>query len=116
MIPSHLTTAITSSRQAGETPLYVCATAGTTVLGSYDPIGSISEICKNEGLWLHVDGSWGGGVIFSEKLRKWRLSGIELADSVAITPHKMLGVPITCSFLLGRDINLFHEASSVDAG
>jgi len=41
---------------------------------------------------------------------------VELADSVAITPHKMLGVPITCSFLLGRDVGLFHEANSVDAG
>jgi glutamate decarboxylase len=116
MIPSHLSSAIKASRERGETPLYVCATAGTTVLGSYDPITALSAICKAENLWLHIDGSWGGSIIFSQKLRKGRLDGVELADSVAITPHKMLGVPLTCSFLIGPDLNLFHQASSIDAG
>lgn len=116
MIPAELSSAITTSRARGETPLYVCATAGTTVLGSYDPIAPLSAICKQENLWLHIDGSWGGAVIFSPTLRTTRVSGIELADSVAITPHKLLGVPVTCSFLLGPDVNLFHQASSIDAG
>lgn len=55
-------------------------------------------------------------MIFSPTLRTTRVSGIELADSVAITPHKLLGVPVTCSFLLGPDLNLFHQASSIEAG
>lgn len=116
MIPSKLVEAISKSRERGEIPLYVCATAGTTVMGSYDPIIPLSTICKSENLWLHIDGSWGGAVIFSPTLRSTRMSGVELADSVAITPHKMLGVPVTCSFLLGPNLELFHQASSIDAG
>lgn len=85
-------------------------------MGSYDPIPPLSAISKRENLWLHIDGSWGGAIIFSPSLRSTRIPGIELADSVAITPHKMLGVPVTCSFLLGPDISLFHKASSIDAG
>jgi glutamate decarboxylase len=116
MIPERLASAIHDSRGRGETPLYVCATAGTTVLGSYDPISALSQICKKEDVWLHIDGSWGGAVIFSENLCKGRMDGAELADSVAITPHKMLGVPLTCSFLLGPDLTHFHQASSIEAG
>jgi glutamate/tyrosine decarboxylase-like PLP-dependent enzyme len=116
MLPSHLSTLITEARDNGETPFYVNATAGTTVLGSFDPIDAIADVCEKEDLWLHVDGSWGGPVIFSDKLRKDRMRGVERADSVAVTPHKMLGVPLTCSFLLGKDVREFHEANTLPAG
>ncbi|TID13946.1 PLP-dependent transferase [Venturia nashicola] len=116
MLAASLQEAITKSRERGETPLYICATAGTTVMGSYDPIIPLSAIAKSENLWLHIDGSWGGAVIFSPSLRATRMLGVELADSVAITPHKMLGVPVTCSFLLGPDLDIFHGASSIEAG
>jgi glutamate/tyrosine decarboxylase-like PLP-dependent enzyme len=116
MIPAKLAEMISRSRRDGFTPFYVNATAGTTVLGSFDTFEEIAEICKREGLWLHVDGSWGGSVIFSETLRKGRLDGIEKADSIAINPHKMLGVPMTCSFLLGKDMREFHLANTLPAG
>jgi glutamate decarboxylase len=116
MKPSHLKALIKKTREAGQTPFYVNATAGTTVLGSFDPIDDIAEICKEENLWLHVDGSWGGPFIFSEELRKDRLKGLEKVDSFAITPHKMLGVPLTCSFLIGKDLRLFHQANTLPAG
>ncbi|KAE9964247.1 hypothetical protein BLS_008522 [Venturia inaequalis] len=116
MLPEALSEAIAASRERGETPLYICATAGTTVMGSYDPITPLSHIAKSENIWLHIDGSWGGAVIFSPSLRSTRMLGVELADSVAITPHKMLGVPVTCSFLLGPDLEVFHRASSIEAG
>ena len=116
MIPDKLEEAIERSLSAGETPFYVNATAGTTVLGSYDPIDAIADVCTKYKLWLHVDGSWGGPVIFSPNLRKDRLKGIEKADSVGITPHKMLGVPLTCSFLIGKDIRQFHKANTLPAG
>lgn len=116
MIASELAKMVKNARDAGETPFYVNATAGTTVLGSFDPIDAIADVCQREKLWLHVDGSWGGPVVFSEKLRKERLKGCERADSIAITPHKMLGVPLTCSFLLGKDIREFHKANTLPAG
>jgi len=93
----------------------VNVTAGTTVLGSYDPFTEISSICKSHNLWLHVDGSWGGSAIFSSA-QKYKLSGVELADSLAVNPHKMMGVPLTCSFLLTPDITKFHKANTLPAG
>jgi glutamate decarboxylase len=98
----------------GKTPLYVNATAGTTVYGAYDPIREIKAVCIEYGLWLHVDGSWGGSIAFSSK-HKHKLDGTELADSPTINPQKMLGVPMTCSFLLTNDLRSFHTANSLRA-
>ncbi|KAF1810634.1 PLP-dependent transferase [Eremomyces bilateralis CBS 781.70] len=116
IIVEELEKEIAAAKERGELPFFVNATAGTTVLGSFDPIGEIAKVARREGLWCHVDGSWGGPVLFSEKLRKGRLDGIEDVDSMAITPHKMLGVPVTCSFLVGRDLRLFKAASTLKAG
>lgn len=107
--------AVEQAKKAGEVPFYVNATAGTTVLGSYDPIGEMADVCKKHNLWLHVDGSWGGPVIFSNT-HKSKVHGIEKADSVGVTPHKMLGVPMTCSFLLGKDMRQFQKAMTLPAG
>lgn len=116
MIPEELERLVTASIERGETPFYVNATAGTTVMGSYDPIAAIADICQQHKLWLHVDACWGGAVAFSPQLRKGRLDGIERADSIAFNPHKMLGVPVTCSFLLGRDMRQFWKAMTLPAG
>lgn len=107
---------VKESKGRGETPFFVNATAGTTVHGSYDPFPALSVICKRHNLWLHIDGSWGGSVIFNSSLASTRLAGCELADSIAVNPHKMLGAPITCSFLLGRDMRTFHNALTLPAG
>ncbi|RKF62043.1 L-aspartate decarboxylase dtxS4 [Erysiphe neolycopersici] len=114
MIPSELEKKIQSSRAESKTPLYVNATAGTTVLGSYDPFVEISRICRKNNLWMHVDASWGGPVAFSKKYKS-KLTGVHLADSLAVNPHKMMGVPVTCSFLLTPDIRKFHKANTLPA-
>ncbi|KAF3049203.1 hypothetical protein E8E11_002394 [Didymella keratinophila] len=116
MLPAELSRLVKESRERGETPFFVNATAGTTVHGSYDPFRALSAICKAENLWLHIDGSWGGSVIFNAQLAASRLDGAHLADSIAINPHKMLGAPMTCSFLLGRDMRTFHNALTLPAG
>jgi glutamate decarboxylase len=116
MMPSELERLVQESKNRGETPFFVNATAGTTVLGSFDPIPPLSAICKSHNMWLHIDGSWGGSVVFNPQHRNTHLHGAHLADSIAITPHKMLGVPMTCSFLLGRDMRQFHAALKLDAG
>lgn len=115
MIPSGLEKLVQQAKDKGKTPLYVNATAGTTVLGSYDPFTEISAVCKKHNLWLHIDGSWGGSVIFSRQ-HAHKMSGSHLADSLAVNPHKMLGVPMTCSFLLGKDLGEFHRANTLPAG
>lgn len=114
MRPNALEEAIKKATDAGETPFFVNATAGTTVLGAFDPLDAISEVTKRHKLWLHVDASWGGPVMFSPTHRS-KLRGSEHVDSFAVCPHKMLGVPLTCSFLLGQDLRQFRKGMSLPA-
>jgi len=83
----------------GNLPFYVNATAGTTVLGAFDPIDRISKVCKKHNIWLHVDGAYCGAVIFSSQHKKL-LKGIRNSDSFSFNAHKMIGTPLTCSLLM----------------
>ena len=60
----------------GGTPFLVVATSGTTVLGAFDPLNAIADVCEKYGLWMHVDCCWGGGVMLSKK-HKHLMAGIE---------------------------------------
>uniref|UniRef100_A0A8C3S3I2 Glutamate decarboxylase like 1 n=1 Tax=Chelydra serpentina TaxID=8475 RepID=A0A8C3S3I2_CHESE len=102
MIPEELEKQVQRARKEGAAPFLVCATAGTTVLGAFDPLDKIADICEKHGLWLHVDASWGGSALMSRKHRKL-LHGIHRADSVAWNPHKMLMAGIQCCALLVKD-------------
>ena len=83
----------------GHFPFYVNATAGTTVLGAFDPIEPLSKICKKYTIWLHVDGAYCGAVIFSPHYKNL-LKGLQNSDSFSFNAHKMMGTPLTCSLLL----------------
>ncbi|MBC8266969.1 MAG: aminotransferase class V-fold PLP-dependent enzyme [Flavobacteriales bacterium] len=102
MIPKNLEEKIKEDIANGFVPFYVNATAGTTVLGAFDPVKELSNICKKYKIWLHVDGAYQGAVIFSSKY-KHLLEGIENSDSFSFNAHKMLGTPLTCSILLIKD-------------
>lgn len=99
MRPSELDRLIHTAKDRGFTPLCCAATAGTTVLGAFDPLNEIADICEKHNLWLHVDAAWGGGSLMSKKHRH-HLSGIERADSVTWDTHKMLGTGLVSSFIL----------------
>jgi glutamate decarboxylase len=101
MVPAALERAIAEARAAGLTPLAVNATAGTTVVGAFDPLDALATICRREDLWLHVDGCFGASLLFSPRHRQ-ALAGIEQADSIAWNLHKMMGMPQQCSTLLLR--------------
>lgn len=115
MLPSALDSLILRAKSQGKTPFYVNVTAGTTVLGSFDPFSEIAVIARKYGMWFHIDASWGGPFVFSHRLKR-KLHGAELADSITINPHKMMGVPVTCSFLLAKDLRQFHMANTLPAG
>ncbi|KAI0517782.1 glutamate decarboxylase [Xylaria bambusicola] len=115
MIPATLRDAVSAAKEKGMTPLYVNATAGTTVLGSFDPFHEIADVCAEFRLWMHVDASWGGPVAFSTAQRH-KIAGVERANTITVNPHKMMNVPVTCSFLLTSDLAVFHKANTLPAG
>ena len=98
----------------GFIPTYVNATAGTTVLGAFDPIDKIADITEKYGIWLHVDGAYCGSVIFSDKY-KHLVNGIERSNSFSYNAHKMLGTPMTCSIILVNDKKQLHDSFSNEA-
>lgn len=114
MIPSELRAAIVADLAAGALPTMINATAGTTVLGSFDPIREIATIAKDFGIWLHVDGALGSTMLLSETCRHL-LDGIELADSVTWDAHKLMTVPLVCSVILVKRPGLLAKHFNEDA-
>jgi aromatic-L-amino-acid decarboxylase len=102
MRPDALRGAIAADRADGRVPLVVVANAGTTAAGAIDPFHELSRICRAEGIWLHIDGAYGAFACLSERGREV-LSGMELADSIALDPHKWLYQPVELGALLVRD-------------
>ncbi|KAM4705274.1 acidic amino acid decarboxylase GADL1 [Rhinophrynus dorsalis] len=115
MIPEELEKQVQRAKEEGAVPFLVCATSGTTVLGAFDPLDNIADICEKYKLWFHVDASWGGSALMSRKHRKL-LHGIHRADSVAWNPHKMLMAGIQCCALLVKDnTGLLKRCHSAEA-
>jgi sulfinoalanine decarboxylase/sulfinoalanine decarboxylase/aspartate 1-decarboxylase len=86
----------------GFTPFYLNATAGTTVLCAFDNISELAPICKKYNIWLHLDGAFGGSVIFSHRY-KYLVAGIGLTNSFCFNAHKTLGAPLSTSILVVKD-------------
>ncbi len=103
-----LRAAVAADRRSGHRPFLVAATAGTVKTGAVDPIGDLSDFCRQEGLWLHVDGAYGGFGVLDPRLAHW-YAGLERADSVALDPHKWLAVAIGCSCAMVREGPLLQD-------
>jgi glutamate/tyrosine decarboxylase-like PLP-dependent enzyme len=86
----------------GITPWLVVASAGTVDTGAIDPLPQVVELCRRYGAWLHIDGAYGGLFALSPEGRGL-LQGINLADSVALDPHKTLFLPYGTGAVLVRD-------------
>ncbi|XP_039609846.1 glutamate decarboxylase 2 [Polypterus senegalus] len=114
MIPSDLERRIIEAKQKGYVPFFVSATAGTTVYGAFDPLIAIADVCRKYKIWMHVDGAWGGSLVMSRKHR-WKLNGIDRANSVTWNPHKMMSVPLQCSALLIREEGLMQKCNQMHA-
>ena len=105
--------AIARDRDAGRRPLAVIATAGTVGTGAIDPLNEIADLCARDGLWLHVDGAYGGIAALTDELRPL-FGGIERADSVALDPHKWLYTPHSGGALIVRDQRHLAQAFGVN--
>ncbi len=80
----------------------VVASAGTTNGGLVDDLAGVAATCAERGLWLHVDGAYGGAALAAPSVRHL-FEGIELADSFIVDPHKWLFAPYDCCALVYRD-------------
>ena len=108
MIPLELERALEASIKKGETPFFVAATCGTTMLGAFDPINKIVSICQKYNVWFHVDGAFGGSLILSPKYRHFFM-GLEHADSFTWDAHKVMNIPLICSVILVKQAGTLHH-------
>jgi aromatic-L-amino-acid/L-tryptophan decarboxylase len=102
---------IAADRAAGDVPLMVVGTAGSVSTGAVDPLREIAALCREQKLWFHVDGAYGG---FAAALpdASADLRALSEADSVAVDPHKWLYAPLEAGCALVRDRERLSAAFS----
>jgi len=93
---------LAEDRRAGIRPACIVALAGTTNTGSVDDLRALRTLADREGVWLHADAAYGGGLLLSHR---WPdvLAGLQLADSITIDPHKWFYAPVDAGAVLVRD-------------
>jgi len=94
--------AIAEDRQRGIRPMCIVGIFGTTNTGAIDAVRQLRTIADREGMWLHVDAAYGGGMLLSHE-SPMRNRGLELADSVTIDPHKWFYAPLDAGAVLVKD-------------
>ena len=115
--PEAVAAAIDADLAAGVTPIAVVATAGTTLTGAVDPLAAIADICEARGVWLHVDGAYGGAAATVPSVRAL-FAGLERADSLSVDAHKWMYLPKACGIVLARhrgdlEAALAHEEAYI---
>jgi len=96
-------------RAAGDLPFLVVGTAGSVSTGAVDPLPALAAFCRGQHLWFHVDGAYGAFAAAAPDCPP-DLSGLALADSVAVDPHKWLYAPIEAGCALVRDPEALRAA------
>ena len=98
-----LEAAIAKDRADGIRGLCIIAMAGTTNTGSVDDLRALRAIADREGMWLHVDAAYGGGMLLSHDPGPACLAGLAMADSITLDPHKWFFAPVDAGAILVRD-------------
>jgi glutamate/tyrosine decarboxylase-like PLP-dependent enzyme len=107
--PANLAERLAADRAAGLSPFLVVGTAGSVDVGAVDDLAGLGELCREEGLWFHVDAAFGAVAMLSDRLRQ-RFRGIEQADSVAFDFHKWMQVPYDAGCILVREPEALQAA------
>ncbi|MBW2296414.1 MAG: aspartate aminotransferase family protein [Deltaproteobacteria bacterium] len=100
--PEALAEQIKIDHKAGCTPFFVCGTVGTTSSNAMDPLPEIGRICREEGLWFHVDAAMSGTAALCPEYRHIH-AGLELADSYCFNPHKWMFTNFDCDCFFVKD-------------
>lgn len=113
MDPAHLRSLIEADLRADAVPTMVCATVGTTATTAIDPVGAVGPICREYGIWLHIDAAYAGVAAICPELR-WINDGVaEYADSYCTDPHKWLLTNFDCTAFWVADRAALTGALSV---
>lgn len=102
MRPDALRSAIEKDLADGKIPCFVCAAVGTTSTGAVDPLVEIGAICREYGIWMHVDGAMAGTAAICPEFRTL-LQGLDGADSYCFNPHKWMLVNFDCDCFFVAD-------------
>lgn len=94
---------IIRDRTLGLTPFCVVGSAGTVNSGGFDDHDALADVCRDEGLWLHIDGAFGAWARIADEPWRSLTKGIERADSIALDFHKWMHVQYDCGCVLMRD-------------
>jgi glutamate/tyrosine decarboxylase-like PLP-dependent enzyme len=114
MMSEALQQAIDADRRAGDNPVLVVATVGTTGCGAIDPVPEIADVCEQEKLWLHADAAWGGGGVLLPELSE-HFSGLDRTDSVTWDAHKWLSVSMGAGMFFTRHPDAVQRSFGVHA-
>lgn len=100
---------IRADKEAGDQPFIVIGTGGSVSTGAIDDLPEIAKICRENDLWFHVDGAYGG---FAAMLpdAPTELKALKEADSVAVDPHKWLYAPLEAGCAIVRDPETLRAA------
>ncbi|NIP60543.1 MAG: aminotransferase class I/II-fold pyridoxal phosphate-dependent enzyme [Gemmatimonadetes bacterium] len=105
---------VRADRDEGLDPFLVVGSAGTVNTGAVDDLEALVDLCRRHGLWLHVDGAYGGFFVLTERGRE-AMRGIERADSVTLDPHKGLFLPYGTGSLVVKDTGRLERAHRTEA-
>jgi glutamate/tyrosine decarboxylase-like PLP-dependent enzyme len=98
-----------ADRAAGDVPCAVVGTAGSVSTGAVDPLPAIGAVCREYGVWFHVDGAYGGFAAAVPDAPD-DIRALADADSVAVDPHKWLYAPLEAGCALVRDPETLRAA------
>ncbi len=102
MRPECLAEAVAGDLAAGRRPCFVCATVGTTSSTAIDPVPEIGRVCREHGLWLHVDAAMAGTAALCPEFRHLH-DGLDLAESYCFNPHKWMFTNFDCDCFFVAD-------------
>jgi len=112
MRPDELSRQIAQDRAGGRIPCFVCTTVGTTSSNATDPVPEIARICREHGIWLHVDAAMSGTAALCPEFRHIH-QGVEFADSYCFNPHKWMFTNFDCDVFYIADRKALIQTLSV---
>jgi aromatic-L-amino-acid/L-tryptophan decarboxylase len=98
LTPHSLRAAMEADVANGFTPIYVCATVGTTAVGAVDPVRDLGVVANEFDAWYHVDAAYAGSAVICPEFRHY-FDGVELANSISMNPHKWFLTNMDCCCL-----------------